>query len=175
MKKLVVYAWGLLAATIIIAAALIALLIFQPPIFAFFSLLLFAAGTTMLLLLITTLKNISAAQAIIDSAVIHLPTAVMYSHANEGNGDGEKPREDFGVYVSSFGILMDAKVVRFNQGGIWLREVEIGRDYIFFFYGANDAAPEKIRLFYSKPGEDELAAIIENFRKDTGVVPVVMR
>ena len=174
MKKLVVYAWELLAATIIIATALIALLILQPPVFALFTLLLFAAGTTTLILLITTLKNISAAQAITDSAMIHLPTAVMYGHANEGNGDTEKLREDLGVYVSSFGILMDAKVVRFNQGGIWLREVEIGQDYIFFSYGANDEAPEKIRLFYSRPGEDELAAIIENFRKDTGVVPVIM-
>ena len=170
MKKLVVYAWVFLAATIIIAAALTALLVLRPAVFALLALLLFTAGTASLLLLITTRKNISAAQAIVDSAVIHIPTAVMYGQASEGS---KKPREDYGVYVSSFGILYGAKVVRFNQGGIWLRAVEIGRDYIFFAYGTNEGEPQKIRLFYSKPSEDELSAIIENFRKDTGVIPVV--
>ena len=173
MKKLVVYAWVFLAATIIIAAALAALLTLQPPVFALFALLLFAAGTATLLLLIATRKDISAAQAIVDSAVIHIPTAVMYGQSEWNGEESQTPREDYGIYVSSFGILFGAKVVRFNQGGIWLREVEIGRDYIFFAYGANDGELEKIRLFYSQPGEEELAAIIENFRRDTGVIPFV--
>ena len=170
MKKLVVYAWVFLAATILISAALAVLFIFRPPIFAPSAFLLFAAGTTTLILLITARKKLSVAQAIVDSAVIHIPTAVMYEQKGE---ESKKPRENYGIYVSSFGILFGAKVIRFNQGGIWLRAVEIGRDYIFFAYGMNDSELHKIRLFYSKPGEDELSAIIENFRKDTGVVPVV--
>ena len=170
MKQLVVYAWVFLVAAIIIAAALAALLMLQPPLLALFALPLFAVGTAALLLFITTRKKVSAAQAIVDSAVIHIPTAVIYGQASE---ESKKPREDYSIYVSSFGILFGAKVVRFNQGGIWLREVEIGRDYISFAYGASNGELERIRLFYAKPGEDELASIIENFRKDTGVVPVI--
>jgi len=31
---------------------------------------------------------------------------------------------------------------------------------------------QSIRLLYTKPGEDQLAVIVEKFRKETGIVPV---
>ena len=173
MKKLVLYAWGFFAATAVFVIPLAALLIFHPPNFGLAALLLFAGGTAALLLLIETRKRLSAARAIIDSAVIHILPAEIFAETDEEKKEAARLRGNFGIYVSSFGILLGAKVIRFNQNGIWLRKVEIGPDYISFTYGEKDGELQNIRLLYSKPGEDELAGIIENFRKDTGVVPVI--
>ena len=85
----------------------------------------------------------------------------------------EKLRENYGIYVSTFGILLGDKIIMFNQSGIWLRKVEIGRDYISFDYGARDEALQNIRLLYSRPDGDELAGIIEKFRDETRVIPVI--
>jgi len=173
VKKLVIYAWVFFTAAITIAAAFAAILIFRPPLLAPFALLLFAGGTTAILLLIETRKKLSAARAIVDSAVIHIQPAEIVAESAEEKKAAERLRGNFGIYVSSFGILIGSKVIRFNQNGIWLRKVEIGPDYIAFAYGEKDGELQNIRLLYSKPGEDELAKIIENFRKDTGVVPVI--
>ena len=173
MKKLVLTAWVFLSAAILFAAALTVILIFHPAITAPFAFLFFAGGMTAVILLINTRKNLSAAHAIVDSAVIHIQPAVIQAQSVEEKKEAGQLQRNFGIYVSSFGILLGAKVIRFNQSGIWLRNVEIGEDYIFFIYGVNGEELHNIRLLYSKPSEDELAVIIENFRKDTGVVPVV--
>ena len=173
MKKLVLYAWLFLSATVICAAAFTALVIFRPPIVVLSALLFFVAGAVTLILLIETRKKLSAAHTIVDSAVIHIQPAEIFAQSVEEQKEAERFRENFEIYVSSFGILLGAKVIRFNQSGIWLKNVEIGPDYISFDYGEKDKEIQNIRLLYSKPGEDELAGIIENFRKDTGVVPVL--
>ena len=173
MRKLVLYAWLFFTTTVICAAAFTALVIFRPPIVVLIALLFFVAGATSVILLIETCKKLSVAHTIIDSAVIHIEPAVICAQSIEEQKEAQRFRENFGIYVSSFGILLGSKVIRFNQSGIWLRKVEIGPDYISFDYGEKDKEPQNIRLLYSKPGEDELTGIIENLRKDTGVVPVV--
>ena len=173
MRKLVLYAWLFFATTVICAAAFMVLIIFHPPIVILSSILFFVAGTVTLFLFIETCKKLSLARTIVDSSVIHIQPAAMHAQSVEEQKAAERFRENFGIYVSSFGILLGAKVIRFNQSGIWLKKVEIGPDYISFDYGEKDKEIQNIRLLYSRPGEDELACIIENFRKDTGVVPVL--
>ena len=68
----------------------------------------------------------------------------------------------------------------YNQGGIRLRHIEIGSDYISFDYEipadryGMKKEKQSIRLLYTNPGEDELAVIVEKFRKETGVVPALV-
>ena len=167
MKKLVIYARIFLTAVIICAAALAAELVFRPPDFITYALLISAAGLAALLLLISARRKLMAAKAITESAIIYIQPAV---HRGDG---GENIGEAVGMCVSCFGIMLGGRIIKFNQNGIWLRNVEIGRDYISFDYGAKDEKLQNIRLLYSRPGEDILAGIIEKFRKETGVVPVV--
>jgi len=173
MRKLVLYAWLFFTTTVICAAAFTLMIIFRPPIVVMSALLFFVAGAASVFLLVDTCKKLSVAQTIVESAVIHIEPAVIYAQTVEEQKEAERFRDNFGIYVSSFGILLGAKIIRFNQSGIWLKKVEIGTDYISFDYGEKDKEIQNIRLLYSKPGEDELVGIIENFRKDTGVVPVV--
>jgi len=173
MKKLVLYAWLFLSATVICTAAFTLLIIFRPPIVVLSALLFFVAGASSVILLIETCKKRSAARTIIDSAVIHIQPAVIYAQSAEEQKTAERFRDNFGIYISSFGILLGEKVIRFNQSGVWLRKVEIGQDYISFYYGEKGKRLQNVRLLYSRPGKDELVGIIENFRKDTGIVPVM--
>ena len=117
-------------------------------------------------------KKLMTAKAIADSAVICIQPAVVCGRADEEK-DEDALRENFGIYVSCFGILLGTRIIEFNQNGVWLRSVEIGQDYISFGYGERGDELHIIRLLYSKPDEGALAGIIENFRKETGVVPVI--
>jgi len=165
LKKLLLYAKVFFTAVIICAAALTAVLIFRPPKFILYAPVIFAMGIAALFFLIAAHRKLAAARAIADSAIIYIQPAVLRG------GGGENISETVGMYVSCFGILLGTKIVRFNQNSIWLRNVEIGRDYISFDYGARNEELRHIRLLYSRPGGDELAGIIEKFRKETGVVP----
>jgi len=130
-------------------------------------------------LFLAAYKKLSAAQGIIETAVIRIQPAVICAQSDEEKKEGEKLLEKSEVYVSCFGILLGTKVIKFNQGGIRLRNVEIGGGYISFDYEIPvdsygvEKEKQNIRLLYSRPGEDELAGIIEKFREETGVVPVV--
>jgi hypothetical protein len=128
--------------------------------------------TLAIVLFFTTRKKLMAAKAIMDSAVICIQPAVVCGQP-EADKEEEELSENFGIFVSCFGILLGSKIIRFNQDGIWLKTVEIGQDYISFGYGARGEELHIIRLLYSRPGEGALARIIENFRKETGVVPVI--
>jgi hypothetical protein len=50
--------------------------------------------------------------------------------------------------------------------------VEIGQDYLSIDYGRG-AEVNNIRLLYIRPDSVVLATIIEKFRFETGIVPVV--
>ncbi len=76
------------------------------------------------------------------------------------------------MYVSCFGILLGSKVIKFNQEGIRLKAVEIGRYYLSIDYGI-DMDIRNIRLLYARPDSAVLAGIIEKFRYETGVTPTI--
>jgi hypothetical protein len=74
---------------------------------------------------------------------------------------------------SNFGILLDSKIIKFNQGGVWLKDVEIGSDYISLTC-STEGKIWTIRLFHGEIGSEELERIAEKFRFETGVVPKIM-
>ena len=161
MKRLALYARGFLAAAVICAAALAAALVLRFSCWEYCTVFALMGGTLAAAFFFNAREKLMTAKAIADSAVICIHPAVISGQTN------------CGIYVSSFGILLGTKIIEFNQNGIWLRNVEIGRDYISFDYGERGEELQNIRLLYSKPDEDELADIIENFRKETGVVPTI--
>ena len=151
-----------LSAVIVFAAALAGALILRPPNWIAYAPVILAAGLAALLLCIPARKNLKSAQLIVENTIVTIQPAVICG------------RKNFDIYVSGFGILLGAKIIEFNRNGIWLASVEIGQDYISFGYGARGGELQNIRLLYSKPDEDALAGIVENFRKETGVVPTIV-
>lgn len=80
--------------------------------------------------------------------------------------------ENTEVIVSYFGILLDAKIIKFNQDGIRLRAVEIGGNFISFTYGT-EKRTQNIRLLRPAVNQEELEKIVERFRYETGITPTL--
>jgi len=78
--------------------------------------------------------------------------------------------EDLEFFISCFGILLGSKVIKFNLGGIDLKEVKIGSDFISFVYGTGKEI-QSIKLLHGIIGEQELKLITERFRYETGIIP----
>ena len=156
MKKLATNTWIPFAAAIACAALLAAALALRFPWWEYLTVFALMGATLAAALFISARRRLMAAKAIVDSAVIRIQ------------------HEDSMVYVSCFGILLGAEAIRFNQDGIWLKNVEIGQGYISFGYGANGEEPQNIRLLYPRPDEAALAGIVECFRKETGIVPAIV-
>ena len=173
MKKLVLRVRCLLTSLIVFTAALVWVLILRPPDWIVYAPIILAGGLAALLYYTPARKNLKNAQLIIENTILPIQLAVLRGQTEEDRDEAEKLRENFGIYVSTFGILLGDKIIMFNQKGIWLRKVEIGRDYISFDYGSRDEALQNIRLLYSRPDGNELANIIEKFRVETRVVPVI--
>lgn len=94
---------------------------------------------------------------------MHIRTAVV--------SDGA---DDIEVFVSYFGILLDSRVIKFNQEGTFLKAVEIGRDYISLTYGT-DKRVQSTRLLHAAIDDKEVDRIAEKFRHETGIVPVITK
>ncbi|MGI5835755.1 MAG: hypothetical protein ACOX87_04580 [Chloroflexota bacterium] len=81
--------------------------------------------------------------------------------------------ESYDVFVSYFGILLGSRIVRFNQDGIFLKGVKIGRDSISLTYGT-DKGTRITRFLHPEISQGELERIAERFRYETGIVPVTI-
>jgi hypothetical protein len=116
-------------------------------------------------------RRLQAAMLIIENQILHIYTAVT----SRGYNDAAKPEnaETVEVFVSYFGILLDSKVIKFNQDKIFLKTVEIGRDFISLSYGT-DRWIKNIRLLRSAISDEELENIIKQFRYETGIIPTVI-
>ena len=172
MKRIALYARIFLTAAIICAAALAAALVLRFSLWEYCVVFTLMGTTLMAALFFASLSNLATAKTIVDSAVICIQPAVICGRTDEVKE--KELRESFGIYVSCFGILLGTKVIRFNQNGIWLKSVGIGQDYISFGYGERGEELQAIRLLYSRPDEETIAGIVENFRKETGVVPTII-
>ena len=173
MKKLKLHAIFSLTATIVFAAAGIITLIMQPPYWDAYEPVILAIGLVALLHYIPSRKEYSTAQVIIENTIIRIQLADMHGQTELDKEDAEKLKETYVIYISTFGILLGDKTI--NWGGSSdkrLRAVEIGRDYISIDHGTKENS-QNVRLLYARPGEDELAEIIEKFRYETNVVPSV--
>lgn len=115
--------------------------------------------------------RLRAARLIFENHILHIRTAVIDDDA----GDAAKPgkAESIEVFVSYFGILLDSRIVKFNQDGILLKAVEIGPDFISLTYGT-DKGTRITRLLHAEIRQGELESIVERFRYETGIVPVTI-
>ncbi len=171
LQKITWHARLFLAASILCSAVFAIALILTPPNWKPHAILALPAGLIAAFLFGAMSKKMKAARLIIENRILHIQPAVLSER--EGMKESEtKPCETVEMFVSCFGILLGSKIIKFNQEGIQLKAVEIGRDYISIDYGTN-ANISNIRLLYARPDSAVLADIVEKFRYETGVVPAI--
>jgi hypothetical protein len=113
--------------------------------------------------------RMEAAKLISENRILHICAAtVMDGEKNNHSGIG------FEVFVSCFGILLNDKVIKFNQDRIQLKRIEIEQNYIILTYGAKRKT-RTIRLLHPELDENEIRRITDKFHYETGISPEVTR
>lgn len=171
LKKIAWYARCFLAASIFCATAFAAALILQPPNWKLYAVMALPAGLIVSFLFFTMNQRLTAARLIVENQILHIQPAVLRERDSRKESEAESC-ETIEMFVSCFGILLGSKVIKFNQEGIRLKAVEIGRDYLSLDYG-RDTDLRNIRLIHSRPDSAVLADIIEKFRYETGITPTI--
>ncbi len=120
---------------------------------------------------IRELGKLKIARLIAENAILHIRTAVISDLSGEA-AQQQKP-ESTEVFISYFGILLDAKIIKFNQDGIRLRAVEIGKDFISFTCGM-EKQTRNIRLLRPAIDPAAMEKISERFRYETGITPTLL-
>lgn len=142
-----------------------------------------SVSTLAAVLVIREYSRLKTAKLIIENQILYIQPVVMgalgWENGSLGRNDrglgknaADLPAESIEVFVSCFGILLGSKIIKFNQDGIRLKAVEIGQYYLSIDYGMNMDI-RNIRLIHARPDSAVLADIIEKFRYETGIVPVV--
>lgn len=171
MKKIAWYARCFLAASIFCAAAFAAMLILQPPHWKPYAVMALSAGLIAAFFFFAMNQRLTAARLIVENQILHIQPAVLRERDSTKESEAASC-ETVEMFVSCFGILLGSKVIKFNQEGIRLKAVEIGRDYLSLDYG-RDMDIRNVRLIHSRPDRTVLAGIIEKFRYETGITPTI--
>ena len=171
MKKVAWCAQCFLIASIFCAVAFAAVLILQPPHWKPYAVMALSAGLIAAFLFFTMNQRLTAARLIVENQILHIQPAVLRERDSTKESEAASC-ETVEMFVSCFGILLGSKVIKFNQEGIRLKAVEIGRDYLSLDYG-RDMDIRNIRLIHSRPDSTVLAGIIEKFRYETGITPTI--
>lgn len=171
MKRIVWHTRCFLAASISCAVAFAAVLMLQPPNWKPYAVVALTAGLVASFLFFTMNQRLIAARLIVENQILHIQPAVLRERDSMKENEAESC-ETVEMFVSCFGILLGSKVIKFNQKGIRLKAVEIGRDYLSLDYG-RDTDFRNIRLIHSRPDSAVLAGIIEKFRYETGITPTI--
>ena len=112
-------------------------------------------------------RKLKIARLITENPILHIRTAIISDISSETT----QP-EEIEIYISYFGILLDVKIIKFNQDGIRLRAVEMGNDFISFTYGT-EKWTRNIRLLSSVVDPASIEEISERFRYETGIMPTL--
>ena len=160
-----------MATSIICAVAFALALILQPPNWTPYAVVALMAGLIAALLFFAMNQRLTAARLIVENQILHIQPAVLRERDSMKESEAESC-ETVEMFVSCFGILLGSKVIKFNQEGIRLKAVEIGRDYLSLDYG-RDTDIRSIRLIHSRPDSAVLTDIIEKFRYETGITPTI--
>lgn len=113
-------------------------------------------------------KKLKTARLIMENPILRLCIAIISNIS-----DRVAKSEDTDIVISYFGILIDTKIIKFNQNGIRLKDVEIGRDFISLSYGT-DKKMQKIWLARPLINLVKLNEIVEKFRHETGIDPRIL-
>lgn len=117
------------------------------------------------------LSKLKIARLIAENPILHINTAVI----SDLSGETAQPEniENTEVIISYFGILLDEKIIKFNQDGLRLRAVEIGVDFISFTYGT-EKRTQYIRILRPAIDPAMLEQISERFIYETGITPILL-
>lgn len=124
------------------------------------------------IILIQEYKNLKIAEVIIENQILHIQSA--YSLIEDSGETTSSFMERMDIFISNFGILLDSKIIKYNQGSVQLKAVEIGQGFISLVYGT-EKRMQKTWLLCLYMDDRELADIIEKFRYETGVVPTIAK
>jgi hypothetical protein len=114
-------------------------------------------------------SKLEAAQLIIDNQIFHICALQIV----RGDQKESRTNRDIEAFVSCFGILMNNKIVKFNQAHIQLKSVEMEGNYIILTYGS--AKKDRvIRLLHADMKQEEAERIKETFHYETGIIPKVI-
>lgn len=114
---------------------------------------------------------IKIARLIAGNPILQIRTAIIRDLS--GEAEQMEECENTEVFISYFGILLAEKIIKFNQDGIWLIAVEIGKDFISLTYGA-EKRTQNIRLLRPAIDPAAMTEICERFRYETGITPTLL-
>ena len=126
------------------------------------------ATVILLVFLIRSNRRLKTARLIIENQILHIQPAKIEA-GTCGETDTTLDIGGIEVFISCFGILLDSKVIKFNQDGIRLKAAEIGREFICLAYGT-DQHTHKTRILHGPIASQELQNIVDRVRYETGVV-----
>lgn len=172
MKKLVRHAHYFFAAGILEALAFIVTIFLQPPNWKLTAAVVLVITLVTVFLLGKVEIDISTARLIIENQILHIQPAVIQNLKEEEKTADLLPGESIEVYVSGFGVLLDSKNIKFNQEGIRLKAVELGRHFISLTYGTN-LRTHNTKLLHAEISDDVLAEVSRKFRYETGITPTI--
>lgn len=126
----------------------------------------------LLALWVREIQILKIATLISENEILNISPAII-SDEMDGKTGCATPK-GIKVLISYFGILLDAKIIKFNQDGIRLKGVEIHRNYISITYGTEQWI-QNIRLMSSIYDEEEIKKISKKFEYETGIKPIIVK
>ena len=159
---------GLLLSSILYVNSFV---IFRIDMLGFFTLLFLTSGL-LIILLMREFEVYRIAKLIIENKIMHIEAAEINQESDDLRSKILRI-EVLEVYISCFGILLGSRVIKFNIDGINLKKVEIGNDFISLVYGTNKKN-QIIKLIHGVIRGQDLLDIIERFRYETGITPIVV-
>lgn len=135
------------------------------------SILIILAGGILICVLLKDINNFKIARLIRENFILKVKTAVIREIPDKDCHD--KHMEDTDIFVSYFGILINGKIVKFNQDGVRLSAMSIGNDFISFTYG-NEKKIQNLRIVRPNIEPEAMEEMINRFRFETGITPTTI-
>lgn len=145
--------------------------IFRIDMFGFYALLILTSG----LLVILLMREFGAyriAKLIIENKIMSIEAAEINKRSYDASENILKI-DSLEFFISCFGILLGSRVIKFNIDGVRLKKIEIGNDLICLAYGTTNSI-KYIKLIHGVIDKNELKIIVERFRYETGIVPIIV-
>lgn len=117
------------------------------------------------------LQRLKMAGLIAENAVLSITAGTVLSC--EDGANFPESNKTVAVIVSTFGVIAGNKVYKFNCEGIRLLAMKMDREFIYFTYGTQDKQ-RHLKLLHGLSQQDDIEAIAEKFRYETGIIPVVI-
>ncbi len=100
---------------------------------------------------------------------LHSVRCMLHKEGGDGLPGGRTDRVE--IVISVFGILIGRTAYRFNQRGVKLRGVRIGRETMKIRFDNKKKKQQSIALMHGFAGRKEAQAFAEAIAYETGVIP----